>query len=197
MWGYLASEPVWGHVSPMPTGARSYHHERRRYHEDRVRGQRTRSDQTAGLPAGPHAVQVLQPPGDPSHRGRLYGTQRHGDAHHADQQASRPGNQDVPPSAAPGYVERRERYSYQGANFYLFLFPDLHYFPFRPADRIVCSWTAMEKVHVLNGCLVVLPGTHKGELLVHEYPKWEVRREGDGEWRRKKGRGDRGERASH
>eukprot|EP00731_Ephydatia_muelleri_P021533 Em0014g124a len=50
---------------------------------------------------------------------------------------------------------------------------DLHYFPFRPADRIVCSWTAMEKVHVLNGCLVVVPGTHKGELLVHEYPKWE------------------------
>jgi phytanoyl-CoA hydroxylase len=53
------------------------------------------------------------------------------------------------------------------------LHQDLHYFPFRPTDSIVCSWTAMEKVHRQNGCLVVLPGTHKGELLPHDYPKWE------------------------
>ncbi|XP_065058961.1 phytanoyl-CoA dioxygenase, peroxisomal-like [Rhopilema esculentum] len=53
------------------------------------------------------------------------------------------------------------------------LHQDLHYFPFRPADRIVCSWTAMEKVDRSNGCLVVLPGTHKGTLLKHDYPKWE------------------------
>lgn len=33
----------------------------------------------------------------------------------------------------------------------------------------------MEKVHRENGCLVVVPGTHKGELLVHEYPDWEVK----------------------
>ena len=51
---------------------------------------------------------------------------------------------------------------------------DLHYFPFRPANRIVCAWTAMEKVHRGNGCLVVVPGTHKGELLEHGYPDWEV-----------------------
>ncbi|XP_070558703.1 phytanoyl-CoA dioxygenase, peroxisomal-like [Ptychodera flava] len=50
---------------------------------------------------------------------------------------------------------------------------DLHYFPFRPADRIVCSWTAMERVHRDNGCLVVLPGTHKGTLKQHDYPEWE------------------------
>ncbi|XP_067932298.1 phytanoyl-CoA dioxygenase, peroxisomal-like [Watersipora subatra] len=50
---------------------------------------------------------------------------------------------------------------------------DLHYFPFRPADRIVCAWTAMEKVHRANGCLVVLPGTHTGTLKQHEYPQWE------------------------
>ncbi|KAG9339987.1 hypothetical protein JZ751_022303 [Albula glossodonta] len=50
---------------------------------------------------------------------------------------------------------------------------DLHYFPFRPADRIVCSWTAMEKVDRRNGCLVVLPGTHKGTLKEHDYPDWE------------------------
>ncbi|KAB5542278.1 hypothetical protein PHYPO_G00089810 [Pangasianodon hypophthalmus] len=50
---------------------------------------------------------------------------------------------------------------------------DLHYFPFRPADRIVCAWTAMEKVTRQNGCLVVLPGTHKGTLQEHNYPEWE------------------------
>jgi phytanoyl-CoA hydroxylase len=31
----------------------------------------------------------------------------------------------------------------------------------------------MEKITRQNGCLVVLPGTHKGELLKHDYPKWE------------------------
>lgn len=62
-------------------------------------------------------------------------------------------------------------------DFYDFNFSliDLYYFPFRPADSIVCSWTAMERVNRQNGCLVVLPGTHKGELLKHDYPKWEVR----------------------
>ncbi|XP_060924913.1 phytanoyl-CoA dioxygenase, peroxisomal [Limanda limanda] len=50
---------------------------------------------------------------------------------------------------------------------------DLHYFPFRPADQIVCSWTAMEKVNRQNGCLVVLPGTHMGTLKEHDYPEWE------------------------
>ncbi len=33
----------------------------------------------------------------------------------------------------------------------------------------------MEKVNRANGCLVVLPGTHKGHLLQHQYPEWEVR----------------------
>lgn len=50
---------------------------------------------------------------------------------------------------------------------------DLHYFPFRPADRIVCSWTAMERITPDNGCLIVLPGTHKGVLHQHDYPDWE------------------------
>ena len=53
------------------------------------------------------------------------------------------------------------------------LHQDLHYFPFRPADSIVCSWTAMEKVYPDNGCLVVIPGTHKGNLLAHGYPQWQ------------------------
>ncbi len=54
------------------------------------------------------------------------------------------------------------------------LHQDLHYFPFRPADRIVCAWTAMETINRANGCLVALPGTHKGEHLEHDYPEWEV-----------------------
>ncbi|KAJ8301293.1 hypothetical protein KUTeg_020280, partial [Tegillarca granosa] len=53
------------------------------------------------------------------------------------------------------------------------LHQDLHYFPFRPAEKIVCSWTAMQKVNRQNGCLVVLPGTHKGKLLRHDYPEWQ------------------------
>ncbi len=35
----------------------------------------------------------------------------------------------------------------------------------------------MEHIHRGNGCLVVLPGTHKGELLEHGYPKWEVEKQ--------------------
>lgn len=50
---------------------------------------------------------------------------------------------------------------------------DLHYFSFRPADLIVCAWTAMERIDRRNGCLVVLPGTHKGILKPHDYPEWE------------------------
>ncbi len=32
----------------------------------------------------------------------------------------------------------------------------------------------MEHVFRDNGCLSVLPGTHKGEMLGHIYPKWKV-----------------------
>jgi phytanoyl-CoA hydroxylase len=53
------------------------------------------------------------------------------------------------------------------------LHQDLLYFPFRPADRIVASWTALQPCTRENGCLVVVPGTHKGELLRHENPDWE------------------------
>jgi phytanoyl-CoA hydroxylase len=53
------------------------------------------------------------------------------------------------------------------------LHQDLYYFPFGPPDRIVCAWTAMERVHRGNGCLTVLPGSHRGELLAHDYPLWE------------------------
>lgn len=52
------------------------------------------------------------------------------------------------------------------------LHQDLYYFPFRPENKIVCAWTAMEKINRENGCLVVLPGSHKGEFLKHSYPDW-------------------------
>lgn len=32
----------------------------------------------------------------------------------------------------------------------------------------------MERVNEDNGCLVVIPGTHKGRLLPHGYPKFDV-----------------------
>lgn len=47
------------------------------------------------------------------------------------------------------------------------LHQDLLYFPFRPADNIVATWTAMERVNRENGCLAVIPGSHKGGLLEH------------------------------
>ncbi|KAI9345857.1 hypothetical protein DFJ73DRAFT_960733 [Zopfochytrium polystomum] len=50
---------------------------------------------------------------------------------------------------------------------------DLYYFPFRPADAIVCAWTAMEPVNRANGCLSMIPGSHRRELLPHGYPAWE------------------------
>ncbi|KAM8959970.1 phytanoyl-CoA dioxygenase, peroxisomal isoform 2-T2 [Lycaon pictus] len=53
------------------------------------------------------------------------------------------------------------------------LHQDLHYFPFRPSNKIVCAWTAMEHIDRNNGCLCVLPGTHKGSLKPHDYPNWE------------------------
>lgn len=49
---------------------------------------------------------------------------------------------------------------------------DLYYFPMRPAERIAGIWTAMERVDRENGCLSVIPGSHKGELLAHGYPEW-------------------------
>lgn len=31
----------------------------------------------------------------------------------------------------------------------------------------------MERINSENGCLIVLPGTHKGVLQQHDYPNWE------------------------
>ncbi len=53
------------------------------------------------------------------------------------------------------------------------LHQDLLYFPFRPADKIVAGWTALERITQQNGCLTVVPGSHKNGLLKHENPEWE------------------------
>ncbi|MCS5618480.1 MAG: phytanoyl-CoA dioxygenase family protein [Myxococcota bacterium] len=53
------------------------------------------------------------------------------------------------------------------------LHQDLLYFPFRPADKVVATWTALEPCNKENGCLVVVPGTHKGELFKHVNMNWE------------------------
>ena len=52
------------------------------------------------------------------------------------------------------------------------LHQDLLYFPQRPTDSIVCAWAAIERVDRENGCLAVLPGSHRaGTLHAHGYPK--------------------------
>ena len=47
---------------------------------------------------------------------------------------------------------------------------DLWYFPFRPANKIVASWTALQQMDDVNGCLELVPGSHHTQLLRHGYP---------------------------
>ncbi|XP_008209757.1 phytanoyl-CoA dioxygenase, peroxisomal [Nasonia vitripennis] len=52
---------------------------------------------------------------------------------------------------------------------------DLYYFPFRPANKIVAAWTAIEKCDKANGCLHVYPGSHLTyDLQPHGYPEGAV-----------------------
>ena len=53
------------------------------------------------------------------------------------------------------------------------LHQDLRYFRIRPADRIIGAWTAFGAANRENGCLAVIPGSHKGALLDHGEPGWE------------------------
>lgn len=50
---------------------------------------------------------------------------------------------------------------------------DQLYFPLRPADKIVGTWTAIEPVTREKGCLCVVPGTHRLPLQKHVLPDWE------------------------
>ncbi len=50
---------------------------------------------------------------------------------------------------------------------------DLRYFALRPADAIVACWTAISPCRRENGCLAVVPGSHRGPLRQHGDPDWE------------------------
>ena len=52
------------------------------------------------------------------------------------------------------------------------LHQDLLYFPIRPADQIVATWTALEPCTRENGCLAVVPGSQRGGLLPHGNTDW-------------------------
>jgi phytanoyl-CoA hydroxylase len=53
------------------------------------------------------------------------------------------------------------------------LHQDLRYFALRPVDAIVGTWTAISPVSRDNGCLAVIPGSHRDGLRVHKRPDWE------------------------
>jgi phytanoyl-CoA hydroxylase len=53
------------------------------------------------------------------------------------------------------------------------LHQDLRYFRLRPPESIVGTWTAISRCTRENGCLAVLPGSHRSPLLRHAEPAWE------------------------
>ena len=53
------------------------------------------------------------------------------------------------------------------------LHQDLRYFRIRPPEGILASWTAISECTRESGCIAVVPGSHKGELLDHRMPDWE------------------------
>ena len=53
------------------------------------------------------------------------------------------------------------------------LHQDLRYFSMRPASAIVAVWTAMLPTSRDNGCLAVIPGSHKEGPLTHGTPDWD------------------------
>ncbi|XP_031767159.1 phytanoyl-CoA dioxygenase, peroxisomal-like [Galleria mellonella] len=42
---------------------------------------------------------------------------------------------------------------------------DLYYFPFRPADKIIAAWTAIDPVTIENGSLFLVPGSHRANTI--------------------------------
>lgn len=53
------------------------------------------------------------------------------------------------------------------------LHQDLRYFALRPAEKIVATWAAIDRCTRENGCLAVVPGSHKRGLGWHGEPDWE------------------------
>lgn len=53
------------------------------------------------------------------------------------------------------------------------LHQDLRYFAIRPADGIVAAWTAIQPCTRENGCLAIVPASHRGGLAEHGDPAWD------------------------
>jgi len=53
------------------------------------------------------------------------------------------------------------------------LHQDLRYFALRPAEKIVATWTAISACDRGNGCLAVIPRSHRGPLRTHGTPEWD------------------------
>ena len=53
------------------------------------------------------------------------------------------------------------------------LHQDLRYFALRPVDGILGTWTALSTANRENGCLAVIPGSHREGLREHGKPGWE------------------------
>ena len=53
------------------------------------------------------------------------------------------------------------------------LHQDLRYFRMRPAEKIVAAWTAISPCTRENGCLAVVPGSHRMGVQQHELPDWD------------------------
>ena len=50
---------------------------------------------------------------------------------------------------------------------------DLRYFSLRPADGMLGTWTAISPASRANGCLSVIPKSHREGFLEHAAPDWE------------------------
>ncbi len=53
------------------------------------------------------------------------------------------------------------------------LHQDLRYFRMRPPEKIIAAWTAISTCNRENGCLTVVPKSHRLGLLKHELPAWD------------------------
>ena len=52
------------------------------------------------------------------------------------------------------------------------LHQDLRYFRMRPPEKIVAAWTAISPCTRDNGCLAVVPKSHRLGSLAHRLPDW-------------------------
>lgn len=53
---------------------------------------------------------------------------------------------------------------------------DAYYFPYKPIEKMVSIWTALTEVTPDNGCLYVIPGSHKNPLFPHKYPHVRIKK---------------------